>query len=164
MNYNKVILVGRLTRDPELKYTNTGIPVAKYGLAVNRNFKNAQGIYETDFFDIVSWRKLAEISAKFLKKGRLVILEGRLQTRKYQAQDGSTRTGFDIQAEQMQMLETKSAKDDVSFTNSPPPPPGSSSYHSGPGYEDVQHTDKSAGSDDFNGKGMDDIDFEDVPF
>lgn len=155
--YNKVILVGRLTQSPELKYTNTGIPIVKFGLAVNRNFKNAQGVSETDFFNIVLWRKLAEISAKFLKKGKLVLIEGRLQTRKYQAQDGSSRTSFDIQADQMQMLDSKGREDGESA------PTYGKDIHS-PAPDIPSDMDFSGKEDDFGKPGQDDVDFEDVPF
>lgn len=105
--YNKVILVGRLTKDPETNYLDNGTPVCKYSLAVNRNFKNSQGQYETDFINIVSWRKLAEISQKYLKKGKLTLVEGSIQTRSYQAQDGTKKYITEVQAEKMQMLDPK---------------------------------------------------------
>lgn len=155
--YNKVILVGRLTRAPELKYTNTGIPVTKCSIAVNRNYKNAQGVYETDFFNVVFWRKLAEISAKFLKKGKLVLIEGRLQTQKYQAQDGSQRTSFDIQADQMQMLDSKGKEDGEST-----PTYGKETGSSAP--DMPSDMDFSGKENDFGKPGQDDVDFEDVPF
>jgi len=155
--YNRVVLVGRLTQAPELKYTNTGVPIVRFGLAVNRNFKNAQGVSETDFFNIVLWRKLAEISAKFLKKGKLVLIEGRLQTRKYQAQDGSQRTAFEIQADQMQMLDSKGKEDgDASHSYV------KESYSAGP---DMSSEMTFSGKEDDSDKpGQDDMDFEDVPF
>jgi single-strand DNA-binding protein len=160
--YNKVILVGRLTQSPELKYTNTGVPVAKYGLAVNRNFKNAQGVYETDFFNIVAWRKVAEISAKFLKKGRLVLIEGRLQSRKYQAQDGSSRTAFEIQADQMQMLEPKGKGGESESLSAPHYTKEASG--SSPVSDTSSDMDFSDKENDFGKMNQDDIDFEDVPF
>lgn len=154
--FNKVVLVGRLTKDPELRYTNSGIPVSSYTLAVNRTFKSSSGEKETDFINIVCWRKLAEISAKYLKKGRLALIEGRIQTRKYQAQDGSSRTAFEILAEQMQMLETKAM---IHEDGSPSSPPAKeTSYSSDPDFS-------KRNIEDFNGMAPDDnIDFEDVPF
>ena len=77
--FNRVILIGRLTRDPELRYTTNGIAVATFTLAVNRNFKNAQGERETDFIPCVVFRQLAELCANYLSKGKLAALEGRLQ-------------------------------------------------------------------------------------
>lgn len=105
--FNKVILVGRLTKDPILKTTNSGHAVCNYTLAVNRNYKNSDGQKQTDFLNIVCWRKLAEISSKYLQKGKLILVEGSIQSRNYQAQDGSNRTIVEIQAEQMQMLGSK---------------------------------------------------------
>jgi single-strand DNA-binding protein len=110
-DFNKVILIGRLTRDPELKYTPSGAQVAKFGLAVGRrSFKKDEGRKEeTDFIDIVAWQKLAEICGQYLKKGRLVLIEGRIQTRRYETQDGQKRSAFEVVAENMQMLESKKA-------------------------------------------------------
>jgi len=167
--YNKVVLVGRLTHDPELRYTGTGVPVVKYSLAVNRNYKNAQGFYETDFLNVVSWRKLAEISAKYLKKGKLILVEGRIQSRKYQAQDGSTRTAVDIQAEQMQMLDPKGSmkQDDEAFAGYAPPVK-QEDYSSPPSSAPVPEKRESKKIEEEMtepaGPDIDDIDFEDVPF
>jgi len=87
--YNRIILIGRLTRDPELRYTPSGQPVTSFTLAVDRPFKNQNGEKETDFIDIVAWRKLAEQVSQYMTKGRLVAVEGRLQIRSYEAKDGS---------------------------------------------------------------------------
>lgn len=116
---NRVILIGRLTRDPELRYTGTGIPVANFSLAVDRPFTNQQGERETDFIRVVVWRKLAEVCAKNLGKGRLVAVDGRLQVGSYEAQDGSKRTTTDVVAENVRFLDwpkdKTSASDDMSF-------------------------------------------------
>lgn len=89
--YNRIILIGRLTRDPELRYTPSGQPVASFSLAVDRPFKSQDGQKQTDFIDIVAWRKLAERVGQYATKGRLVAVEGRLQIRSYEAKDGSGR-------------------------------------------------------------------------
>ena len=102
---NKVILIGRLTREPELRYTGSGIPVANFSLAVDRPYTNQQGERETDFIRVVVWRKLAEVCAKNLGKGRLVAVEGRLQVNSYEAQDGSKRQTTDIIAENVRFLD-----------------------------------------------------------
>lgn len=102
--YNKVILIGRLTRDPELRYTPGGKPVASLRLAVDRSVANAQGERETDFFDVTVWDRQAEIASRYLTKGRLVLCEGRLQTRQYEAQDGSRRTAFEVVATTVRFL------------------------------------------------------------
>ncbi|HSH24194.1 MAG TPA: single-stranded DNA-binding protein, partial [Massilibacterium sp.] len=85
---NRVVLVGRLTKDPELKYTQSGIAVTRFILAVNRNFKNANGEQEADFISVQCWRKTAEVVANYCKKGSLVGLDGRIQTGSYDNQQG----------------------------------------------------------------------------
>ena len=105
---NKAILIGRLVRDPEINYTQgTGVAVTKFTLAVDRNFKNQNGQREADFIPIVCWRKLAENVANNLGKGRLVAISGRIQTRTYQAQDGSRRYVTEIVADEVQFLDYK---------------------------------------------------------
>ncbi|NQU17251.1 MAG: single-stranded DNA-binding protein [Candidatus Saganbacteria bacterium] len=100
--YNKVFLIGNLVRDPELRYTPSGIPVAKFAIAVNRIKKG-----EVDFLNIVAWRRLAEICGEYLKKGRPVAIEGSLQLRKYKDKQGRDRTFTEVVAENMQMLGSK---------------------------------------------------------
>ena len=85
---NRVVLVGRLTKDPDLRYTPSGAAVARFTLAVNRTFSNAQGEREADFINCTVWRKQAENTANFLKKGSLAGVEGRIQTGSYEGQDG----------------------------------------------------------------------------
>ena len=103
--YNKAFLIGNLTKDPELRYTPSGIPVARFTLAVNRPVaKSAQS--EADFINIVAWRRLAEICGEYLKKGRPVFIEGRLQIRTYE-KDGEKRTISEVIADGMQMLGRK---------------------------------------------------------
>ena len=107
---NKVYLIGNLTRDPEMRSTSSGIPVCNFSIAVNRRFKNAQtGQQETDFFNIVAWRQLAELCGRYLAKGRKVAVVGSIQTRTYEAQDGSKRSAFDIVADEVEFLSTQSA-------------------------------------------------------
>jgi len=102
---NKVILIGRLTADPNLRYTQSGNAVANFTLAVDRPFTNQGGEKETDFIDIVTWRKLAEIVANNLEKGRLVAVEGRLQIRSYDDQNGVRRKAAEIVADQVKFLD-----------------------------------------------------------
>ena len=107
---NKVYLIGNLTRDPETRSTSAGIPVCNFSIAVNRRFKNAQtGQQETDFFNIVAWRQLAELCGRYLAKGRKVAVFGSIQTRSYEAQDGSKRTAFDIVADEVEFLSSANA-------------------------------------------------------
>jgi len=105
--YNKVFLIGNLTRDPELRYTTAGIPVARFSIAVNRVARKGAGESEVDFINIVAWRRLAEICGEFLKKGRPVAVEGRLQIRTYTGKDGQKRTMTEVVADNMQMLGKK---------------------------------------------------------
>jgi single-strand DNA-binding protein len=107
---NRTVLVGRLTADPTLKYTPNGVPVATFTLAVNRPFSNQSGERETDFINCVVWRKPAENAANFLKKGSLAGVDGRIQTRNYEGQDGKRVYVTEVQAESVQFLEPKGEK------------------------------------------------------
>ena len=104
---NRVILVGRLTKDPDLRYTPNGVPVATFTLAVNRTFSNQQGERETDFINCVVWRRQAENAANYLKKGNLAGVDGRIQTRNYEGQDGKRVYVTEVLAESVQFLEPK---------------------------------------------------------
>jgi len=102
---NKVFLVGRLCTDPELKYTPSGVAVANFRVAVDRPFANAQGERETDFIDVVAWRQSAEFVNTYLAKGRLVMVEGRLQVRQWQTQDGQRRRSTEVVADHVRALD-----------------------------------------------------------
>jgi single-strand DNA-binding protein len=102
---NKVILIGRLTQDPELRYTPNGVPVARFTLAVDRQFSNRQGERETDFINIVVWQKLAETCANHLSKGRLVAVDGRLQIRSYDDNQGIRRRVAEVVANDVRFLD-----------------------------------------------------------
>ena len=111
---NRVVLVGRLTKDPELKYTQTGIAVTRFTLAVNRAFQNQQGEREADFISCIAWRKQAENIANFLKKGSLVGVDGRIQTGSYEGQDGKRVYTTEVVADSTQFLEPRNASPDRS--------------------------------------------------
>ena len=104
---NKVVLIGRLTKDPELRYTQSNIPAASFTLAVNRNFQNQNGEREADFINIVMWRKQAETAKKYLAKGSLIAVEGRIQTRNYDGQDGKKVYVTEVVADNFEFLESK---------------------------------------------------------
>jgi single-strand DNA-binding protein len=104
---NRTVLVGRLTKDPDLRYTPNGVPVATFTLAVNRNFKKENGEQEADFISVVVWKKAAENVANFLKKGSLAGVDGRIQTRNYDGQDGKKIYVTEVLAESVQFLEPK---------------------------------------------------------
>lgn len=108
---NKVILIGRLTRDPVLRYIPNGTPVCNFSLAVNRGFKDGQGQEQTDFIDIVVWSKLAETCSKFLVKGSMVCVEGRLQIRGYESSEGQKRKVAEVVANTVQFLDKVRSKD-----------------------------------------------------
>ena len=119
---NNVVLVGRLTRDPELRYTPSNVAVATFSLAVNRNFKNQAGDYEADFISCIMWRQQAENFANWLKKGALVGITGRIQTRSYDNQQGQRVYVTEVVAESFQTLEKKdNAANNASMENQIPP-------------------------------------------
>ncbi len=107
---NRVILVGRLGKDPELKYTPSGAPVAKFSLATDESFKDkntGENQQRTEWHNIVAWNKLAEICGEYLTKGKLVYIEGSIRSRQWQDQSGNKRTSYEIIARNMQMLGSK---------------------------------------------------------
>lgn len=105
---NRVVLVGRLTKDPELKYTPNGIASSRFTVAVNRAFSNQQGEREADFISCVAWRKQAENLANYQRKGALIGIEGRIQTGSYEGQDGKRVYTTDVVADSIQFLEPRS--------------------------------------------------------
>jgi len=106
---NRVVLIGRLTRDPELKYIPSGAPVVHFTLAVDRTFTNKQGEREADFIPVVVWQKAAENCAKYLGKGSLVAVDGRIQVRSYE-QDGQRRTFTEVVADAVRFLDKKNSQ------------------------------------------------------
>lgn len=104
---NNVVLIGRLTKDSELRYTSSGKAVVSFTLAVERNFKNANGEKEADFIPCVQWGKGAEFTAQYTQKGSLVAVEGRIQTRTYDTNDGQRRWVTEVVAENVRFLERK---------------------------------------------------------
>ncbi|RJQ14218.1 single-stranded DNA-binding protein [Candidatus Parcubacteria bacterium] len=105
MNLNKIFIIGNLTRDPELRTTPSGQPVATFGVATNRFFVDSSGQkkQQTEFHNVVAWGKLAEIANQYLNKGKVVFIEGRLSTRSWTAQDGTKRSKTEIITERMQL-------------------------------------------------------------
>ena len=116
---NKVILIGRLTADPNLRYTQNGTPVTTFTLAVDKPFADKDGKRGADFIDIVAWRKLAEIVANNLEKGRLVAVEGRLQIRSYNDQNGVRRKAAEIVADQVTFLDYRRQEESQSEPTEP---------------------------------------------
>ena len=108
MSLNRVVLVGRLVADPEMKYTPQGVPVTQMRIAVNRVTKNEQGEYESDFFNVTAWRRTAEFAANYLKKGRLISVDGRLKTRSWVDQaTQQKRNAVEIEADNIEGLDRR---------------------------------------------------------
>ena len=104
---NKIILMGRLTRDPELRRTQSGTAVTSFSLAVDRDFKSQSGEKETDFIDVVAWRNTAEFVSKYFTKGRMAVVEGRLQIRDWTDRDGGKRRSAEVIAENVYFGDSK---------------------------------------------------------
>lgn len=161
---NRVVLVGRLTRDPELKYTPNGVAVANFTVAVNRPFSNQQGQRDADFISMVVWRKAAENVAKFISKGSLVGIDGRLQTRSYDNNEGKRVYITEVVADSVQFLETKG---DRGASGGPTRDYQSSSQPSSQGSQDNQRRGQQDqfDNDPFRNDGTPiDIDDSDLPF
>ncbi|EAD0538185.1 single-stranded DNA-binding protein [Listeria monocytogenes] len=158
---NRVVLVGRLTKDPDLRYTPAGAAVATFTLAVNRPFKNAQGEQEADFIQCVVWRKPAENVANFLKKGSMAGVDGRIQTRNYEDNDGKRVFVTEVVAESVQFLDSKNNNAEGATSNN---------YQSEVNYSNNNKTssyraDTSQNSDSFANEGKPiDINPDDLPF
>ena len=147
---NNATLVGRLTKDPELKYTPSGVAVANFTLAVNRPFKSAAGENEADFINITVWRKPAENAANFLKKGSLAGVTGSIQTRNYEGTDGKRVYVTEVVADRVQFLDTKGANQGGQPSNTT--------------QNDKQQNKTRMDKDPFSGNGQIDISDDDLPF
>ncbi len=125
---NKAILVGRLTRDPELRTTANGVSVCTFSVAVNRRFKNADGGYDADFINCVAWRQQAEFLAKYFAKGRMVGVVGSIQTRNYDNKEGQRVYVTEVAVDEVHFVDSKGSNDsapvaDNTFTKSAPAAP-----------------------------------------
>ncbi|MGD6991029.1 single-stranded DNA-binding protein [Sutcliffiella horikoshii] len=116
---NEVVLIGRMVKDPDLRYTGDGTPVASFRLAVNRNFKNQEGVYEADFVSCTAWRGTAETTANYCRKGALVAVTGRIQTSRYESKDGTTVFVTDVVVDNVRFLEKRKEEK----PSAPPIPP-----------------------------------------
>lgn len=146
---NNVVLVGRLTKDPDMRFTANGTAVSTFTLAVNRNFTNQSGNREADFINCVIWRKQAETLANYARKGTLLGVTGRIQTRSYENQQGQRVYVTEVVAESFQLLESRSVSES---RNS-----GQSTPAAGDNQQQNDH------SDPFNGSSID-ISDDDLPF
>ena len=135
---NKVILIGNLTADPKMRQTQSGISMCSFSLAVNRRFSNAQGVREADFINIVTWRQTADLCSRFLTKGRKCAVVGSLQTRSYDAQDGTKRYITEVVADEVEFLGgPQSNQNQDNYGEVPPPPAPPASYQSNTGFTQV---------------------------
>ncbi len=115
---NKIVLVGRLTKDPEVRSTSAGFATANFTVAVSRNFKNKDGNYDADFLPCVAFRNTADFVSKHFKKGNLIGVEGRVQTRNYDAQDGTKRYVTEVVVENIEFVGGKNESSSSEFNNS----------------------------------------------
>ena len=141
---NRIVLMGRLTRDPELRRTGSGTAVTSFSLAVDRDFKSQSGEKETDIIDIVAWRSTAEFVSKYFTKGRMAVVEGRLQIRDWTDKDGGKRRSAEVVA------------DNVYFGDSKRDGGDSSGYSAAPAYKNAAPSNFNAGGSDFAEIGEDD--------
>ena len=128
---NKAILIGNLTRDPETTTTSSGITKCNFTVAVQRRFANAQGVREADFIPVVCWRQTAELCSRYLSKGRKVAVEGSIQTRTYDAQDGTKRYVTEIVADSVEFLGSREEGGRQNFDAPAPAPRASAPANSG---------------------------------
>ena len=120
---NKVVLVGRLTAKPELRYTPQNTAYTRFTVAVNRSFANAEGKRDADFINVVAWRKQAETIAKYFDKGNLIALDGRLQTGSYDDKDGNKRYTVDVALDNFEFVESKAKREDSANSSDSEPTP-----------------------------------------
>ena len=128
---NKAILIGNLTRDPETMTTSSGITKCNFTVAVQRRFANAQGVREADFIPVVCWRQTAELCSRYLSKGRKVAVEGSIQTRTYDAQDGTKRYVTEIVADSVEFLGSREDGGRQNYDAPAPAPRASAPANSG---------------------------------
>jgi len=133
---NKAILMGRLTRDPEMRTTANQIPLASFTLAVDRRFKNASGEKQTDFIPIVAWRQQAEFANRFLRKGSRIVVVGSIQVRNWEDTEGNRRTMTEIVADELHFADSK-------------PGGGGGGYDAPPAREEPENDNSKAGGDGF---------------
>ena len=171
---NKAILIGRLTKDPELRTTPTGRNVCQFSVAVSRNFTNANGEREADFINCVAWNKTADLMTQYLHKGSLIGLEGRIQTRSYDNQQGQRVYVTEVVAESVQFLEPKNAQSNYSagsqdygmnqgFAQNTYTAPAQNGYNQNSYSNPVQNTNNAFDST-FNANDSLDIASDDLPF
>lgn len=149
---NKVIMIGNLTRDPDVRSTGSGVSVCSFRIAVSRRFSGQSGERVSDFFDVVAWRTLAELCGKYLAKGRRVAVVGELQTRSYDAKDGTKRYVTEIVADEVEFLSPRGQDG------------GGDSFGSGGGYDSAPEGRHSSPAPQLPADGFTDIEDDELPF
>lgn len=162
---NRVVIVGRLTRDPDLRYTPNGVAVANFTVAVNRPFSNQQGNRDADFINCVVWRRQAENLANYMRKGSQIGVDGRLQTRTFEGQDGKTVFVTEVVADSVQFLESKGATQnrDEQDSYSPGFQQNQNQFQNQPQNQNQNQTQKEVNPFENNGEPID-ISDDDLPF
>ncbi len=164
---NKAILIGRLTRDPELRYTSSNRAVCQFTVAIDRPFTNqSTGQREADFINVVAWDKTGENVGKYMSKGRLIAVEGRIQTRNYDNNEGKKVYVTEVVASNVQFLESKNAtQNNSSFNDMPEPPMEKTPYDFGENNEEIPNETMSTEKDPFESFGEQiEISDNDLPF
>lgn len=162
---NRTVLVGRLTRDPELRYTNSGLAVASFTLAVNRQFTNQQGQREADFVQCIIWRKAAENFSNFTHKGSLVGIDGRIQTRNYENQQGVRVYVTEVVIDNFSLLESKAESERHETENNRPDASGGSKLAPQNGSQSASGASSPSSVDPFRNNGDQiDVNDDDLPF
>lgn len=165
MDVNRATIVGRLTRDPESRVTPNGVNVTSFSVATNFVYKNQNGekVEQVEYHNVVTWRKLAEIAAQYLKRGQRVLIEGRLQTRSWEANDGSKRQRTEIVGDNLIMLDRARAGGQDSSDQAPQPQEGQSSGQADMPTIQAESPNPQQQSKPQSGN-SDDISVEDIPF
>lgn len=156
---NRCVIVGRLTKDPELRYTTNGVAVTRFTIAVNRTFTNQQGEREVDFINCIAWRKQAENLANFMRKGSLIGIDGRIQTSSYEGQDGKRVYMTEVVAESIQFLEPKNMSNSTQNQFSSQ---GNTNYQSS--NQNAYSGQNTQDNDPFGGNSAPYVDDSDLPF
>ncbi len=140
---NKVIMIGNLANDPEARTTQSGISQSTFRIAVQRRFANQQGVREADFFTVIAWRQTADFCNRYLSKGRRIAVEGSIQNRSYDAQDGSKRYVTEIIAENIEALSSRNEDGGQprNYDNGPTPPPARPAQPAPPSANDFTEVD-----------------------
>ncbi len=132
---NKIVIMGRLTRDPELRRTQSGTAVTSFSIACDRDFKSQNGEKETDFIDVVAWRNTAEFVSKYFAKGRMAVVEGRLQIRDWTDREGGKRRSAEVVADNVYFGDSRPKEGTESQEQEPPAPPSGGFGDLPPGFE-----------------------------